>query len=101
MTPFQIALNHVPPMWLDCYICGHDYQQSPNNIVNNGDGCPYCAKTNKKLCIDEESMRRLVGDMIRLATNFDGSDKCGQVMRMDAELYQEILSNAFKARYNL
>jgi hypothetical protein len=49
----------------------------------------------------EETMRKLVGDMVRIATAFDGSDMCGQVTRMDAPLYQEILSDAFKSRYNL
>jgi hypothetical protein len=50
---------------------------------------------------NEEIMRKLVDDMIEIATAFDGSDMCGQVTRMDCELYQEILSDAFKSRYNL
>jgi hypothetical protein len=50
---------------------------------------------------NEETMRRLVGDMLEMATDFDGSDMCGKVIRMDTPLYKEIFSSAFKARFNL
>jgi hypothetical protein len=260
LTPFQIALNYTMPCLFDCPDCGHDYEKRPNDIVQRGDGCPYCAKHNNKLCddaecdacfdrsfashirsenwsdhnvktarevaiscndqylfdcecgnvfkmapnhivlrddwcpecgktrnkgmerftrlllemdpgamvlpehpqriegrllrfdalitlsndkiflyesdarlaafktiyqldrakekfvlyngkimfrasyrqfYDEETMRRLVADMIEMATEFDGSDMCGKVIRMDTPLYMEIFSEAFKARFNL
>lgn len=50
LSPKLIQKNSRCKYWFDCKKCGHEFDASPNNIIN-GSWCPYCA--NRKLCDNE------------------------------------------------
>ncbi len=52
--PHQVSISCNSKFWFVCNMCGHDYTQKLNNITNNGQGCPYCSKTFKKICFEED-----------------------------------------------
>ena len=39
----MIPLHYNKRVWWKCPKCGHEWQTSPNNRVNNDTGCPACA----------------------------------------------------------
>jgi very-short-patch-repair endonuclease len=47
-SPEEVTISSGKKIWFDCHVCKHDYDQTPNNKTNQGQGCPYCS--NQKLC---------------------------------------------------
>jgi very-short-patch-repair endonuclease len=49
LQPEEVAISSGKKFWFNCLVCPHEYIQVPYDKIS-GKGCPYCSKSNVKLC---------------------------------------------------
>ena len=54
VKPQDVFISTRDKFWFKCDKCPHNFQTSLCRISSNGSWCPYCPKTNKKLCKELE-----------------------------------------------
>ena len=65
IKPREIRICSGKKYWFDCKTCNHNFECALNNI-SAGKWCPYCCKSNTKLCDDINCVKCLNNSFLLL-----------------------------------
>jgi very-short-patch-repair endonuclease len=61
LLPEQVTIGSNNKIWFICFVCNHEYQQSPKSKSTKGSGCRYCVNNlrcgNCNMCLDNSCFR--------------------------------------------
>jgi very-short-patch-repair endonuclease len=51
IKPETISISNNKKYIFVCHVCKHDYEQTPGNKTNSGQGCPYCVNKTEQMVV--------------------------------------------------